>query len=123
MLKYLVTALVALSLCMLVPPTELLTAPAHISEIGMMMATAAMGIAVEHNDWLDTPIRGMRMIALAAGYVTEHGEPDIKAAYYAYSQGRLDATKDGKLYVSTRRRLGRVARGETTPPIPPAEKR
>jgi hypothetical protein len=64
----------------------------------------------------DTPIRGMKNIARAAGFIRDDGTPDLKAAYHAFKKGRLPASKEGTAksapIVTTRRRLTRVARGE-----------
>jgi len=54
---------------------------------------------------LDAPIRGAEAIAIALKLYTEDGEPDTRAAYYGLEQGYYDATKRGKLWETTFRRL------------------
>jgi len=54
---------------------------------------------------LDKPIRGVRDIAIAANIVDENGEPDERAAYYALEAGHYDASKRGRIWESTLRRL------------------
>jgi hypothetical protein len=54
---------------------------------------------------LDKPIRGARNIAAAVNLYTEAGEPDERAAFHALEQGHLDASKRGKHWESTLRRL------------------
>ena len=61
---------------------------------------------------IDAPIYGAKAIAVAANVLDEDGEPDIRRAQYLLSQGYLPASKVGRVYVSTVRRLRSVASGE-----------
>jgi hypothetical protein len=63
---------------------------------------------------LDVPIWGARAIAVAAGLVDRHGKPRMRAAFHLLATGRLPASKVGKSYVTTTRRLRSVANGEAT---------
>jgi hypothetical protein len=54
---------------------------------------------------LDKPIRGARNIAAAVNLYNEAGEPDERAAYHALEAGHYDATKRGRTWESTLRRL------------------
>lgn len=54
---------------------------------------------------LDAPIWGAEKIALAAGLIRPDGSPDIDAAYYKLSMGYLPATKRGRMYVSSQRKI------------------
>jgi hypothetical protein len=58
---------------------------------------------------LDRPIWGARAIVLAAGVVDEHGEPDLRRAYYLLEEKLLPASKVGRAYTSTLRRLRSIA--------------
>ena len=60
---------------------------------------------------LDRPVYGVRAICLAAGIVDEHGKPRTRAAYHLLEQGLLPASKIGRTYTSTPRRLRSVANG------------
>lgn len=61
---------------------------------------------------LDRPIWGARAIAIAAGVVDERGEPAIKRTYHMLERGYLPASKVGRIYTSTIRRLRSIANGE-----------
>jgi hypothetical protein len=61
---------------------------------------------------LDRPLWGGRAIATAAGVLDENGQPDVKRAYKMLQRGALPASKVGKLYTSTIRRLRAIASGE-----------
>jgi hypothetical protein len=61
----------------------------------------------------DTPVWGAHDIALAAGVVDKKGKARTRAAYHLLETGRLPATKIGKLWVSTARRLRSIANGQT----------
>jgi len=61
---------------------------------------------------LDMPIWGARAIALAAGIVDKRGKPRVRAAYHLLERGLLPASKVGKSYTSTPRRLRAIANGE-----------
>jgi hypothetical protein len=60
---------------------------------------------------VDANIWGAADIARAANVVDENGEPDMDRIYYLLQRKLLPATKVGKGYVSTLRRL-RVGSGE-----------
>jgi hypothetical protein len=60
---------------------------------------------------LDRLLWGCRAIAIAAGVLDDDGEPDVRRAYKMLQRGALDASKAGKLYTSTIRRLRRTASG------------
>jgi hypothetical protein len=60
---------------------------------------------------LDANIWGAAAIAVAANVVDEQGQPDMDKAYYLLKRKLLPASKVGKVYVSTLRRL-RVGSGE-----------
>ena len=61
---------------------------------------------------LDKPVRGAAAIARVANLLTENGEPDERAAYYALESGHIDASKEGRKWISTARRILKVANGE-----------
>jgi hypothetical protein len=61
---------------------------------------------------IDVPIWGARAIAVAAGLVDKRGKPRDRAAYHLLAAGRLPASKVGKSYVTTVRRLRAIANGE-----------
>jgi len=63
-------------------------------------------------DNLDTPIWGARAIAIAAGLLDKRGKPRVRAAYHLLEKGLLPASKIGKTYTSTPRRLRSIANGE-----------
>jgi hypothetical protein len=57
------------------------------------------------DDDLDRPIYGVREIARVLNLTDERGEPDERRAYYALEQGYADASKFGRTWTSTKRRL------------------
>jgi hypothetical protein len=57
------------------------------------------------DEFLDAPIWGARRIAEVLNLRTPDGEPDERAAFYGLEKGYYDATKVGRLWSSTRRRL------------------
>jgi hypothetical protein len=61
---------------------------------------------------LDRPVRGARNIARVAYLFDEDGEPDERAAYYALESGHIDASKEGRTWISTPRRILKRAHGE-----------
>jgi hypothetical protein len=65
----------------------------------------------QFDPFLDTPIYGARDIAVAAGVVSETGEPDLRRAYHMLERGYLPASKVGRVFTSTRRRLLKIASG------------
>lgn len=60
----------------------------------------------------DRPVWGARQIALAAGLVDSKGKPRLRATYHLLEKGLLPASKVGRSFVSTPRRLRAVANGE-----------
>jgi hypothetical protein len=67
------------------------------------------------NDDLDRNVWGAIDIAVAANLVDERGKPRVRTAYHLLSKGLLPATKVGKTWVSTPRRLRSIANGQATP--------
>jgi len=65
-------------------------------------------IDVDQNVW------GARAIAIAANIVDDSGKPRVRATYHLLEKGLLPATKVGKIWVSTPRRLRSIANGQTT---------
>jgi hypothetical protein len=61
----------------------------------------------------DVPVYGAHDIALAAGIVDAKGKPRVRAVYHLLEKGLLPASKIGKTYASTPRRLRAIANGET----------
>jgi hypothetical protein len=51
------------------------------------------------------PLIGADQIGRCAGFVDEDGNVDLNKTYRALSQGLLDASKLGKIWVSTRGRV------------------
>jgi hypothetical protein len=54
---------------------------------------------------LDAPIRGAAAIAEAARIHDEKGRPDARKAYYALECGHIDASKFGRKWITTLRRI------------------
>jgi hypothetical protein len=54
---------------------------------------------------LDTPIYGVRAIARVLNLIDDHGEVDERRGYYVLEQGHVDASKVGRVWASTKRRL------------------
>ncbi len=67
------------------------------------------------DDHLDRPLYGAADIALAAGVVNEHGEPNLRRTFYLLERGYLAASKVGRIWTSTPRRLRSVANGQADP--------
>ena len=63
---------------------------------------------------LDALIWGAEKIAVAANLVDQRGEPDLNRAYYLLKHKLLPASKAGKTYVSTLRRLRALGSGEVS---------
>jgi hypothetical protein len=63
---------------------------------------------------IDGLIWGAREIARAAGLVDRHGKPRTRAAYHLLEKKLLPATKVGRTFVSTKRRLRAIANGDDT---------
>jgi hypothetical protein len=65
------------------------------------------------NDDLDRPIWGAAKIAVEAGLIDDAtGKPNMDRAYFLLRKKLLPADKIGRSYVSTRRRLRKIASGE-----------
>jgi hypothetical protein len=56
-------------------------------------------------DQLDRPLYGARPIGKAAHIVDDKGKVDVRKTYYALEQGYIDASKYGRRWVSTLRRI------------------
>lgn len=61
---------------------------------------------------LDAPIRGAANIAKVANVLKDNGDPDMTAAFYKLEQGYIPASKEGRIWVSTLRRIRSIAAGE-----------
>lgn len=59
----------------------------------------------------DTPVWGAETFALVLGLVTAKGKPRTRTVYHLLESGRLPATKVGKVWTSTPRRLRSVSNG------------
>jgi len=59
----------------------------------------------------DALIWGAEKIAVAANLVDERGKPDMNRAYYLLQRKLLPASKAGKTWVSTLRRLRTIGSG------------
>ena len=57
------------------------------------------------DDDLDLPIYGVPTIARILNLLDKNGEPDSRRTYYALEKGYVDASKFGRVWTSTRRRL------------------
>jgi hypothetical protein len=58
-----------------------------------------------YDDYLDKPLRGGKAIGQAAEFVDHHGNVELNKVYRALALRHLDASKHGKQWVSTRRRI------------------
>jgi hypothetical protein len=56
-------------------------------------------------DYLDQPLYGAEAIGRAAHFVDDRGRVEMNRTYRALEQGYLDASKLGKVWVSTLRRI------------------
>jgi hypothetical protein len=70
-----------------------------------------MGAATMQTDDLDKPVYGAEAIAIILN-MTKNGAPDTRRAYHALEKGYVDATKLGRQWISTPRRLLRRFAGE-----------
>ena len=61
------------------------------------------------DDHLDLTCWGARAIGVAANVVDKNGKPRMRAVYHLLENGLLPATKVGKTWVSTPRRLRSIA--------------
>jgi hypothetical protein len=61
---------------------------------------------------LDTPIWGAEAIGREAGCIDNDGNVDLRRAFYLLERGLLPATKVGRQWTSTPRRLRRFFAGE-----------
>jgi hypothetical protein len=57
------------------------------------------------DDQLDRPLYGVRPIGRAAHLVDSKGKVDVRKTYYALERGYIDATKFGRRWVTTLRRI------------------
>jgi hypothetical protein len=64
------------------------------------------------NQNLDRPIWGAEAIGREAGLVDHDGNVDLRRTFYMLEKGYLPATKMGRLWTSTPRRLRRAFAGE-----------
>lgn len=60
-------------------------------------------------DPLDRPIYGAEAIGRAANLVDEEGNVDLRKVYYGLEKGYIDADKYGRTWISTPRRICRLA--------------
>jgi hypothetical protein len=63
---------------------------------------------------LDAPLWGAEAIGREAGLTHEDGTVNFRAVYYALENGHLPASKIGKRWVSTLRRLRSVFAGDVS---------
>jgi len=61
---------------------------------------------------LDHPLWGAEAIGREAGLVDANGNVNLRSVFYALEKGHLPATKVGKKWCSTPRRLRRFFAGE-----------
>jgi hypothetical protein len=61
---------------------------------------------------LDRPLWGAEAIGREAGIFDEDGNVDLNETYYALAKGYLPASKFGRLWISTPRRIRSVFVGE-----------
>jgi hypothetical protein len=66
----------------------------------------------DSSDDLDRPLWGAAAIGLEANVVDEDGDVDIRKVFYLLENGLLPATKVGKKWTSTKRRIRRLFAGE-----------
>jgi hypothetical protein len=59
----------------------------------------------DFDPFLDTPLYGAVAIAEALNLKDEDGNPDERKAYHGLERGYYDASKVGRIWTSTRRRL------------------
>lgn len=64
------------------------------------------------NQNLDRPIWGAAAIAREAGLVDDDGKIDLRKTFYLLEKGLLPASKIGRRWTSTPRRLRRVFAGD-----------
>jgi len=64
------------------------------------------------NENLDRPLWGAQAIGREAGLLNADGSVNFRATFYALEHGNLPATKVGKKWVTTLRRLRSVFAGE-----------
>lgn len=62
---------------------------------------------------LDRPLWGARQIAIEANILDDDGQPDLRRAFYLLESGHLPATKVGRSWCTTPRRLRRLFSSET----------
>jgi hypothetical protein len=59
----------------------------------------------EYDKWLDQPGYGARFVATVLNLRDEDGALDLDRAYYLLQNGQADASKVGRIWTSTPRRL------------------
>ena len=62
----------------------------------------------------DDAVHGAEAIGKVAGLFDEDGNVDLRRTYHALERGYIDASKFGRLWVSTRRRIRAAFAGDTT---------
>ena len=63
---------------------------------------------------LDAPLWNVEAIGREAGLVDDNGVVNMRATFYALERGNLPATKVGRQWVTTRRRLRALFAGEVS---------
>jgi hypothetical protein len=63
-------------------------------------------------DKLDVPIWGAQAIGREAGLIDDSGNVDLRKTFYALERGHIPASKVGRLWASTPRRIRRAFAGE-----------
>jgi hypothetical protein len=58
-----------------------------------------------YDPFLDSPLWGVKAIAEVLNLRDDNGEPDERRAFYILEKGYVDASKAGRAWTSTRRRL------------------
>ena len=64
-------------------------------------------------DNLDDPLNGAEEIGRYAGFVDQKGKVKLRKTYHALEKGYFDASKFGRQWISTRRRIRRAFAGNT----------
>jgi hypothetical protein len=59
----------------------------------------------DFDEYLDTPGYGAPWVAAVLNLRKKNGKLDVNAAYHKLEQGYVDASKIGRIWTSTRRRL------------------
>jgi hypothetical protein len=64
------------------------------------------------DDYLDQPLLGAEQIGRVARFVDEKGRVDLNKTYRALALGFLDASRLGKMWASTPRRILKAFTGD-----------